>query len=203
MICTNENVSSGIRRINAMCCFTKLNCLSGSAKKVLVVITKMFYFYKNIPLHPDKVSIPTICLKYMSETSHLISNESKDSLLRNMDLIMYVLYSGDEIFVMNMVRKVSSEVADKYNVQDIKHILKHDDKPMLYRCLFFLMLNFHKDFRYWVLSDESLGLRKICPYKATRFLLSLKNEIIPKFLMDEKVQLQELERNIKIYYIVS
>jgi hypothetical protein len=139
----------------------------------------------------------------MSETSHLISNESKDSLLRNMDLIMYVLYSGDEIFVMNMVRKVSSEVADKYNVQDIKHILKHDDKPMLYRCLFFLMLNFHKDFRYWVLSDESLGLRKICPYKATRFLLSLKNEIIPKFLMDEKVQLQELERNIKIYYIVS
>ena len=136
-------------------------------------------------------------------TSHVIPNESKDSLLRNMDLIMYVLYSGDEIFVMNMVRKVSTEVADKYNVQDIKKILNHNDKPMLYRCLFFLMLNFHKDVRYWVLSDETLGLRKICPYKATRFLLSLKNEIIPKFLMDEKVQLQELERNIKMYYIVS
>lgn len=59
------------------------------------------------------------------------------------------------------------------------------------------------DIRYWVLCDESQGLRKICPFKVTRFLLSLKNEIIPHFLMDEKVQLQELERNIKISYIQS
>ncbi len=132
-----------------------------------------------------------------------MSDESKDSLLRNMDLIMYVLYSGDEIFVMDMVRKVSTEVADKYNVQDIKKILCHTDKPMFYRCLFFLMLNFHKDFRYWVLNDETQGLRKICPFKATRFLLSLKNEIVPKFLMNEKVQLQEFERSIKISYIQS
>lgn len=130
-------------------------------------------------------------------------DESKDSLLRNMDLIMYVLYSGDEIFVMDMVRKVSTEVAEKYNVQDIKKILGHNDKPMLYRCLFFLMLNFHKDFRFWVLNDEGQGLRKICPFKATRFLLSLKNEIVPKFLMNEKVQLQEFERSIKISYILS
>jgi hypothetical protein len=128
---------------------------------------------------------------------------SKDSLLRNMDLIMYVLYSGDEIFVMDMVKNVSNEVADKYNVQDIKLLLQHTDKPMLFRCLFFFMVNFHKDFRYWVLNDESQGLKKICPYKVTRFLLSLKNEIIPKFLMDEKHQLQDLEEKIKISYIHS
>lgn len=74
-------------------------------------------------------------------------NVSRESLLRNMDLIMYVLYSGDEVFIMEMVRKVCTEVADKYNLLDIKKIIKHNDKPMLYRCLFFLMLNFHKNFR--------------------------------------------------------
>ena len=135
---------------------------------------------------------------------HFQKNQvSRDSLLRNMDLIMYVLYSGDEIFVMDMVKKVSNEVSDKYNIQDIKKLLEHNDKPMLFRCLFFLMLNFHKDFRYWVLNDENQGLRKICPFKVTRFLVSLKNEIVPKFLMDEKVQLQELEEKIKISYIHS
>ena len=127
----------------------------------------------------------------------------QETLLRNMDLIMYVMYSRDELFVMEMVRKVCNEVSDKYSIQDIKKFLKHNDKPMLYRCLFFLMLNFHKDFRYWVLNDESQGLRKVCPYKATRFLLALKNDIIPRFLMDEKIQLQEFERNIKISYIQS
>jgi hypothetical protein len=54
-----------------------------------------------------------------------------------------------------------------------------------------------------VLRDESQGLRKICPHKATRFLLSLKNEIIPRFLMNETVQLEELERQIKQSYIHS
>jgi hypothetical protein len=132
-----------------------------------------------------------------------VCNESRDSLLRNMDLIMYVLYSGDEVFVMNMVRRVCGEVAEKYENNELKRILNHKDKPMLYKCLFFLMLNFHKDFRYWVLSDETQGLRKICPYKATRFLISLKNEIVPKFLMDERVQLQDLERSIKVCYILS
>jgi hypothetical protein len=70
-----------------------------------------------------------------------------DSQLRNMDLIMYVLYSGDEVFVMHMVSRVCLEVADKYKMEDIKRFLNHTDKPMLYRCLFFLMLNFHKEFR--------------------------------------------------------
>lgn len=127
----------------------------------------------------------------------------QETLLRNMDLIMYVMYSGDELFVMEMIRKVCNEVSDKYGIHGMKKFLKHNDKPMLYRCLFFLMLNFHKDFRYWVLNDESQGLRKVCPYKATQFLLTLKNDIIPRFLMDEKIQLQEFERNIKISYIQS
>lgn len=72
----------------------------------------------------------------------------KEIQLRNMDLIMYVLYSGDEIFVMNMVRKVCMEVSEKYKNEDLAKMLRHNDKPMLYRCLFFLILNFYKDFRY-------------------------------------------------------
>jgi hypothetical protein len=65
-----------------------------------------------------------------------------------MDLIKYVLYSKDEIFVMNMVKKVALEISEKYKIKEIVDILQHNDKPMLFKCLFFLILNFHKDFRY-------------------------------------------------------
>ena len=123
--------------------------------------------------------------------------------LRNMDLIMYVLYSEDAVFVMNMVKQVASEITEKYKFEDLKMVTQHNDKPMLYRCLFFLLLNFHKPFRFWVLRDETLGLRPICPFKATRFLLALKNEIVPRFLMDERVQLEELERQIKTTYVCA
>ena len=131
------------------------------------------------------------------------TEQERQLALRNMDMIMYVLYSEDAVFVMNMVKRVAQEIAEKYKFEELLKVTQHTDKPMLYRCLFFLLLNFHKPFRFWVLTDESLGLRAICPFKATRFLLGLKNEIIPKFLMDERVQLEELERQIKTTYVCS
>jgi hypothetical protein len=131
------------------------------------------------------------------------TEQERQLALRNMDLFMYVLYSEDTVFVMNMVKRAASEVADQYQFEELRGVIRHTDKPMLYRCLFFLLLNFHKPFRFWVLTDESLGLKRICPFKATRFLLCLKNEIIPNFLMDERVQLDELERKIKTTYVCS
>ena len=131
------------------------------------------------------------------------SEQERQLALRNMDLLMYVLYSEDAVFVMNMVKRAANEIADKYEFEDLRTILQHDDKPMLYRCLFFLLLNFYKPFRHWVLTDGSLGLKPICPFKATRFLLCLKNEIVPHFLMDERVPLDELERKIKTTYVCS
>ena len=135
---------------------------------------------------------------------HHHDENTRQMVLRNMDLIMYVLYSEDEMFVMDMVRKVAHEIADKFECEELRTVVKHRDKPLLYRCLFFLLLNFHKQFRYWVLtSNNSLGLKPICPYKATRFLIALKNEIIPGFLVDERVQLDEMERKIKVTYVSS
>jgi len=129
--------------------------------------------------------------------------QNKQMALRSMDLIMYVLYSDDEVFVMNMVSRVALEIAEQYDFEDIKRVLRHKDKPVLYRCVFFMLLNFHQQFRYWVLSDTSLGLKPICPYKATRFLIALKNEIVPTFLMDERLRLEEMERTLKTTYIAS
>ncbi len=131
------------------------------------------------------------------------TEQERQLALRNMDLFMYVLYSEDAVFVMDMVKRAANEIADKYQFEDLRILIKHNDKPMLYRCLFFLLLNFHKPFRYWVLTDATLGLKPICPFKATRFLLGLKNEIIPNFLMDERVPLDELERKIKTTYVCS
>ena len=126
----------------------------------------------------------------------------KETLLRHMDLFMYVLYSDDENFVMDMVKKVTQEVCDKYACEELRVMLQQADRPILFKCLFFLMINFYKNFRYWSLS-ASLGLQPVCPNKATRFLIELKTELVPKFLVDERMRLEEFERMLKVSYIAS
>jgi len=121
-----------------------------------------------------------------------------------MDVIMYVLYSEDKLFIMNMVRKATCEVADENECEELKMVLQHDDNLLLYKCLFFLMLDFHHPFRYWVLQDNNgLGLKPVCAQKALRFLRVLRDEIIPNFLVNESLRLDDFERTIKIEYIRS
>lgn len=125
-----------------------------------------------------------------------------DALLRHMDLFMYVLYSGDENFVMGMVRKVAMEVCEKYACPELMQVIDGTDRPIIFKALFFLILNFYKNFRFWALS-ASLGLQPICPHKATRFLIALKTELVPQFLVDERVRLEEFERRLKVTYVAS
>ena len=119
-----------------------------------------------------------------------------------MDLFMYVLYSKDELFVMDMVRQVVKEVSEHYKCNDLDVFMQQSDKPIIFKCLFFLMLNCFAKFRHWALT-ASLGLQPICPHKATRFLLALKHELVPNFLVNEKVRLEEFERSLKTTYIAS
>ena len=116
---------------------------------------------------------------------------------------MYVLYSDDQSFVHAMVSKVASEVAQQEQCPALASLLQHFDRPQLYRCLFFLMVHFHKSFRNWVLSGGDIGLQPICSYKIARFLNILSNVIVPRFLVDERIGLDDFEYNIKVEYIRS
>ena len=124
---------------------------------------------------------------------------------RSMDIIMYVLFSDDQNFIRDMVTKVTHEVANDESCQELHILLQHNpSNPLLYQCLFFLMLDFHAGFRYWVLQeDNSMGLRKICPYKAATFLKVLRDELVPHFLMNETMRLDDFGRAVKVEYIRS
>ena len=122
---------------------------------------------------------------------------------RHMDLIMYVLYSNDQRFVQDMVTKVTLEVSKEYGCDELATITQHKSNALLYKCLFFLMLNFHAKFRFWVLQDSSIGLQPVCPYKAARFMRVLRDDLIPKFLVNESLSLHDFEHYIKIEYVRS
>ena len=132
----------------------------------------------------------------------VVSGTATDALLRHMDLYMYVLYSRDEVFVLDMVRQVVTEVCERYNCPELMGFLKYTDQPLLFKCLFFFMVNFLKRFRFWTLSEQT-RLPLVCPHKATRFLTQLKNELIPNFLVDERMRLEEFERAVKVAYIAA
>ena len=120
-----------------------------------------------------------------------------------MDLIMYVLYSNDHRFVRDMVVQVTLEVSTENQCPELATLTRHQNNLLMYKCLFFLMLNFHCKFRCWVLQDNTLGLQPVCPYKAVRFLRVLRDELIPKFLVNESVGMDDFEHQIKIEYIRS
>ena len=141
-------------------------------------------------------------LRDVLSTVQVHLSPSAQALLRRLDLFMYVLYSNDQLFVMNMVDRVTREVCEKYKCPELAALLRHTDKPLLHRALFFLMLNFHKTFRHWALTAP-LGLLPVCPHKATRFLLALKKDLVPRFLVDERMRLEHFERDLKVEYIAS
>lgn len=123
---------------------------------------------------------------------------------RSMDLIMYVLYSDDQLFVRNMVAQVAREVSAAQTCPELLELLEHHhESPQLYRSLFFLLLDFYPKFRYWVLQDNSLGLQPVCPHKALRFLKELRAELVPQFLINETLRFDDFERTLKIEYVRS
>ena len=102
-----------------------------------------------------------------------------------------------------MVTKVTIEVSKDYGCAELETITLHKDNALLYKCLFFLMLNFHSKFRFWVLQDSSIGLQPVCPHKGARFLRVLRDDLIPRFLVNESLSLYDFEHHIKIEYIRS
>lgn len=121
---------------------------------------------------------------------------------RSFDIIMYVLYSGDQNFIKDMVTQACVEVAEENDCLELTQVLQHRDNLQLYKCLFFLMFDFHFPFRNWVLTEgHSIGLRPMCPYKAIRFLQTLRNDIVPTFITCETMRLDEFERSVKVEYI--
>ena len=124
---------------------------------------------------------------------------------RSMDLLKYVLYSNDQAFVRDMVTQVALEVAREQSCPELEALLAHARcSPQLYRCLFFLLLDFHPKFRLWVLEQDAtglLGLQAVCPYKAVRFLKTLRADIAPAFLVNETLRLDDLERSLKTEYL--
>jgi hypothetical protein len=123
---------------------------------------------------------------------------------RSMDLFMYVLYSEDEVFIQSIVNKVVREVVVEEECAEMDDILLHVDNRLMYKCLFFVMVDFHAKFRYWALGDSAnMGLQPMCPHKALRFLKSLREEIVPSFLVNETMRMDDLERKLKVEYIRS
>jgi hypothetical protein len=105
-------------------------------------------------------------LREMQSEQHATVDIRSLGITRSMDIIKYVLYSGDEKFVHDMVTRVTHEAADEQNCEELRALLNHKDQPLMYKCLFFLMLYFQPKFRYWTIDPQNgAGLQPICPYK--------------------------------------
>ena len=124
---------------------------------------------------------------------------------RAMDILLYVLYSDDQLFIRDMTIRVALEVAAEHECPELAELAdaRFHDKPQMYRCLFFLLLDFHAKFRFWALEEQQHGLRAVCPHKAARFLQALRADIVPRFLVNETMRPDELERELKVEYIRS
>ena len=149
-------------------------------------------------MQPPRASIPTIC-----QASKMSSFDIRSlGITRSMDLYQYVLYSGDEKFVHDMVSRVTNEAADEDECEELRSVFTtYQDRPLMCKCLFFLMIYSQPKFRYWSLDPKNgVELLPICPYKAIRFLQILRDDLVPRFLVNETLRLDDFERELKVEY---
>ena len=175
-------------------------------RKVLLGLLTAAQDIRADHLHQKGVFSRAIRLKRAPTRRARVPMPIDEGLCRRMDIVLYALYSKDEKFLYDMVSRVMQEVSTLYEFAPIMALLEYNDRPVLFRCLFFLMLNFHTSFRFWLLSEaasQTNGLPPICEHKMCRFLMTLRDELVPNFLVHETVTMDEFDRSIKVAYIAS
>jgi len=71
------------------------------------------------------------------------------------------------------------------------------------RALFLLAINADQKLRHYIMENEAMGVHKPKPAKVCRFLRSLRDDIIPRWMSNEKFAAQDLVRTALENYIRS
>eukprot|EP00961_Rhodomonas_salina_P212459 2869217-Rhodomonas_salina.1 len=116
------------------------------------------------------------------------------------DIFLCVLYNKDEEALRKLLRGFVGEVGREHDTKD--HALLLEKMPLVgLRAMFLLFVVISPNLRYWSMQYETRAIAKPNPEKVCLFLRTLRDDIIPKWMSDERKFAYDLVREATVTYI--
>lgn len=118
------------------------------------------------------------------------------------DIFLCMIYNRKEESLKKVLRVFLQELDKKYDCKDHKILI--EVLPLVgLRAMFMLLINIDPRFRYWAMQYESKTIQKPEPKKTCSFLRTLRDEIIPQWMSDERTLTVDLVEKAKKIYLRS
>ena len=122
---------------------------------------------------------------------------------------MYVLYHGDRVFIARLIERCVENISQRQQspavTEQLEELAPAEDEPMAsLRLRFFILLNVDESMRTeLVQGDFGLFLPPMREAKACRFYDELADRLLPNWMKDESVTVQDIMESITDAYLVS
>eukprot|EP00961_Rhodomonas_salina_P284675 3847388-Rhodomonas_salina.1 len=116
------------------------------------------------------------------------------------DIFLCVMYNKDEEALRKLLRGFVQEVGKEHDTKD--HAILLEKMPLVgLRAMFLLFVVISPNLRYWAMQYETRAIAKPNPEKVCLFLRTLRDDIIPKWMSDERKFAYDLVREATVTYI--
>lgn len=132
-----------------------------------------------------------------------MSNAKSEKIL-NEDIIIYVCYTEDinnlREFLRFFLTKITLEFKDFDNFPNFNELC--DRLPLIgLKALFFCIILYDENLRYYIMQDKPKGLQNVDPHKMSNFIVNLQENIIIWWISNEHLTAYELVHACKNLYI--
>lgn len=165
---------------------------------------KRLEFFRDLPLHPAKVSIPMTCQP--KRPCRPISSEPHN------DWMCYILYHDDVSFLRQIIATSVKAIARSHNSSPSLDVPlewfmdTQSDSPHMLRAKLIVLLDQDETTRreFTAFQSETCRLRRpLPPLKADRFYEQLHVTVIPQWICNERVSLDTFIDNARMAYLIS
>jgi hypothetical protein len=132
------------------------------------------------------------------------------SATHNQDILFHVLYGGNDEHIRALIEESVIDISREYPTDDVRdslHCIRPgtDDSLNRLRVKFFLLLGENEAMRRRISeSRKSPGLlQPLCLHKARRFYDELCDDLIPEFLQNETIRLDQFVDKLRATYLHS
>lgn len=131
-------------------------------------------------------------------------SSAKQKKVLNEDIIIYVCYTEDidnlREFLKFFLSKITLEFRDFKNFPDFESLC--NKLPLIgLKALFFCIILYDENIRYYIMQDKPKGLHNVDPHKMSNFITGLQENVIIWWISNEHLTAYELVQACKDLYI--
>ena len=126
------------------------------------------------------------------------------------DIVMHLLFNGGSIALLRaLISESVRNISETFPTEGVRSALRDispgpDASLACLRARFFLLLNMDHLMRSRLCQERVAGhLAPVCPHKACNLYDQLHETVVPLWIKDERIELQDFVERLKDAYLVA